>query len=41
MFYNRTQLGIRFQSEERRQEYFNANPFKEYQVFQKVIEYIT
>ncbi|HOR60865.1 MAG TPA: hypothetical protein PLG05_09425 [Bacteroidales bacterium] len=32
---------VRFQSEERRQEYFNANPFKEYQVFQKVIEYIT
>lgn len=31
---------IRFKTEERRQEYFKVNPFKEYQVFQKVREYL-
>ncbi|TDB63958.1 NACHT domain-containing protein [Arundinibacter roseus] len=30
---------VRFKTEERRQEYFKANPFKEHQVFRKVIEY--
>ncbi len=30
---------VRFKTEERRQEYFKANPFKEYQIFQKVVEY--
>lgn len=30
---------VRFKTEERRQEYFKDNPFKQHQVFQKVIEY--
>ena len=30
---------VRFKTEERRKEFFKENPFEDYQVFQKVIEY--
>ncbi|MBS1759266.1 MAG: hypothetical protein JST23_04000 [Bacteroidetes bacterium] len=32
---------VRFKTEERRQEYFKDNPFKQHQVFQKALEYRT